>query len=229
MADKKRILSIRDLKIKFDDHILFDGVNFDVNEDDFIVITTGILDGATTLLKSILGLVGAAEGQILFEGNDILQANDRHQRRRSRQKIGFVYEAGGLISITNVFKNLALPLAYHTTLTNDEIERKIERVATDLEMTDLLYLEPNELNDTQTRIVNLARALIVEPRLLLIDELEGGLTEERLAELISVIKRYQQREHFGVVITTLDKKSSFATAHYSIKDHQLEVDYVRNK
>lgn len=231
MVDKPPILSIRNLKIQFDDNILFNGINLDVNEDDFIVITTGTLDGATTFLKSILGLVNAdaTQGQILFEGNDILQAGDRQQRRRSRQRIGFAYETGGLISIVNVYRNLALPLSYHTTLSINEIQHKIERVAADLAMTDLLYLEPNELNDTQTRMVNLARALVVEPRLLLIDELEGGITEDRLAELILVIKQYQQRQHFGVILTTLDKESSFSTAHYSIKNHQLEVDYVRNR
>jgi ABC-type transporter Mla maintaining outer membrane lipid asymmetry ATPase subunit MlaF len=227
MADKACIVSIRNLQIRFAENILFEDVNLDVCEDDFIVITTGIMDGATTLMKSLLGLVDTAQGKIIFEGSDILQAEDRVERRRSRQKIGLVYEAGGLISIMDVYHNLSLPLSYHTALSDDEIREKIMQVAEDLEITDLLYLEPNELNDTQTRIVNLARALVIEPRLLLIDELEGGMTVEMMTQIITVIRRYQQHHHFGIVLTTLDHKSNFATAHYTIKNKQLEVDYVR--
>ena len=80
MADSRVILSIRDLQINFDDMVLFDGVDLDVHEDNFIMITTGVMDGATTLMKSILGLVDVAAGQIIFEGNDILKLTDQQQR-----------------------------------------------------------------------------------------------------------------------------------------------------
>ncbi|MFW5426551.1 MAG: ATP-binding cassette domain-containing protein [Methylophagaceae bacterium] len=228
MADNKRIFSVQNLQIHFADHVLFDDVNLEVYDDDFIVITTGILDGATTLMKSFLGLVDEAKGSILFENIDILQA-DRSQRRYARKKIGLVYEAEGLISIMNVYQNLSLPLSYHTEFSQREIRDRIHRVAEDLDITDLLDLEPNELNDTQTRIVNLARALVIEPKLLLIDELEGGMSSAMVKTLISVIKHYQKQYQFGVVMTSLQKKAKFATSHYTIKDHQLGVDYVREK
>ncbi len=229
MADSRVILSIRDLHISFDGQLVFNDVNLDVHEDDFIVITTGVMDGATTLLKSILGLVEGVRSQIIFDGNDVLQSEDRLARRLSRQKVGLVYEAAGLISAMTVYQNIALPLAYHTDLSEAEIEQKINIVAQDLEITALLYLEPNELNDTQTRIVNLARALVITPRLLLVDELEGGMSVEAMAQMVAVIQRYQQKHHFGVVMTSLEKKAAFATSHYSIKNNQLEVDYVRQK
>ena len=228
MADNNRIFSVQNLQIHFADHVLFDDVNLDVYDDDFIVITTGILDGATTLLKSFIGLVDEAKGNIIFEGINVLQA-DRLQRRYVRKKIGLVYEAAGLISIMNVYQNLSLPLSYHTDLSQREIRDRIHRVAEDLDITDLLDLEPNELNDTQTRIVNLARALVIEPNVLLIDELEGGMSSAMVKTLISVIKHYQKQYRFGVVMTSLEKKAKFATSHYTIKDHQLEVDYVREK
>lgn len=229
MADSRVILSIRDLHISFDSQRVFKDVNLDVHEDDFVVITTGVMDGATTLLKSILGLVEGVRGQIIFDGNDVLQATERSARRQSRQKIGLVYEAAGLISVMTVYQNIALPLSYHTDLSEAEIEQKINIVARDLEITELLHLEPNELNDTQTRIVNLARALVITPRLLLVDELEGGMSKEVMLQMVAVIQRYQQEHHFGVVMTSLEKKSTFATSHYSIRNNQLEVDYVRQK
>lgn len=227
MADSRVILSIRDLQIDFGDTLLFDGTNLDVHEDDFIMITTGVMDGATTLMKSILGLVDIAAGKIIFEGNDILQPMDRVKRRLSRQQIGLVYEAGGLISIMNVYQNLSLPLSYHKSWSDQQIAEKIDYVAEDLGITDLLYLEPNELNDTQTRVVNLARALVIEPRLLLIDELEGGMTAEMLQQMIKVIQHYQKQYHFGVVMTSLQEKVAFSTAHYTIRNKKLEVDHVR--
>lgn len=229
MADNNRVLSIQNLHISFADHILFNDVNLDVFDDDFIVITTGVLDGATTLMRSLLGLVAEAKGSVIFEGVDILHAQSRSDRRYVRKQIGLVYEDGGLISIRNVYKNLVLPLSYHTELSAREIDNKIADIADALDITDLLYLEPNELNDTQTRVVNLARALIVEPKLLLIDELEGGMSKEMVKQLISVIKHYQQQHQFGVVMTSLEKKAKFATSHYTIRNNQLEVDYAREK
>ncbi len=229
MADSRIILSIRDLRICFEDQLVFEAVNLDVHEDDFIVVTTGVLDGATTLLKSILGLVSTVEGQIIFEGNDVLQAKDRLVRRHSRQRIGLVYEALGLISVMTVYQNIALPLAYHTDLTAVEIEEKITAIAAELGISDVLYLEPNELNDTQTRIVNLARALVITPRLLLVDELEGGMSDAMMARMIGVIQQHQQAHHFAVLMMSLAKKSNYATSHYTIRNNQLEVDYVREK
>ncbi len=226
MADSALIFSVQNLQIHFDDHILFNDVSLDVYDNDFIVITTGILDGATTLLRSFIGLVDEAKGNIYFEGVNILQA-DRNQRRYVRKRIGMVYEAAGLISIMNVYQNLSLPLSYHTEFSQREIRDRIYRVAEDLEIIDLLALEPNELNDTQTRIVNLARALVIEPQLLLIDELEGGMSSAMIKKLINVIKHYQKQYKFGVVMTSLEKKAKFATSHYTIKEHQLEVDYAR--
>ena len=223
MDNKKKevILAVRNLKIAFSDNVLFKGVNLDVHEDDFIVITTGVMDGATTLVKSLLGLIDETEGEIIFEGEDLLRLASHSKRQKARKKIGLVYEAAGLISIMDVYQNIALPLSYHTSLSEKEIQQKIESIAEDLQITDLLELEPNELNDTQTRIVNLARALIIEPRILLIDELEGGMSKKVIDYMIDVIETYQKQFHFGIIMTTLDRTIDFGTAHYKIKDHNL--------
>ncbi len=218
---KELLMAIRNLHISFPDKTLFKGVNLDVYEDDFIVITTGVMDGATTFIKSLLGLVDETEGEIIFQGNDLLRLASHSKRQKARKNIGLVYEAGGLISMTGVYENIALPLAYHTSLSEKEIQQKIESIAEDLQITDLLELEPNELNDTQTRIVNLARALIIEPRILLIDELEGGMSKKMVDHMIDVIMAYQKQFHFGIIMTTLDRTIDFGTAHYKIKDYNL--------
>ena len=215
------ILAVRNLNIIFPERTLFKECNLDVFEDDFIVITSGVMDGATTFIKSLVALIDNTQGEIIFEGHDILKLNSHKKRQDARKKIGLVYEARGLISIMNVSQNIALPLSYHTNLNKSEIKERIDYLANDLMIMDLLHLEPNELNDTQTRIVNLARALIVEPRLLLVDELEGGMSEEVMDHMIDVILTYQKQFHFGIVMTTLGKNVSFATTHYSIRDHRL--------
>ncbi len=221
MANKELILAIRNLEITFPGRTLFKDVHLDVFKNDFIVITTGVMDGATTFMKSLLGLVEHAQGEIIFDGDDILRSGNHKKRLNARKKIGLVYEAHGLISIMNVYQNIALPLSYHTNLKERQIKERINKVAKDLQISDLLSLEPNELNDTQTRIVNLARALVIEPRVLLIDELEGGMSDQIVDYMIDVIQNYQRQLNFGLIMTTLDRTIDFATLHYKIKDNNL--------
>ena len=219
--NKELVLAVRNLQIAFPENVLFKGVNLDVFEDDFIVITTGVMDGATTFIKSLLGLIDETEGEIIFQGEDLLRLNSHSKRQNARKKIGLVYEAAGLISIMDVYHNISLPLSYHTNLSEKEIQKRIESIAEDLLISDLLYLEPNELNDTQTRVVNLARALVTEPRVLLIDELEGGMTKPVIDHMIDVIQTCQKQIHFGVIMTTLDRTIDFGTTHYKIEEHNL--------
>ncbi len=221
MDKKKGILSIRNLQIIFPEKTLFTGINLEVYEHDLIVITTHVMDGATTFLKSIVGLVEETQGEVFFEKSDLLKKSNHQKLMAARKKMGLVYEANGLISIMNVYQNIALPLSYHTSLSQREISKRIAVVAKDLEITDILYLEPNELNDTQTRIINLARALVMKPRILLIDELEGGMSLDVINHMLSVIQAYKAQYHCGVIMTTLENKVSYATTHYKIKDHQL--------
>lgn len=219
------ILAARHLEITIAERKLFSDLNFSVGEDEFMVIKTGVLDGATTLLKALLGLIESARGEVIFQGRDLLALRRTGEILELRRKIGIVYEAGGLVSLLNVFQNIGLPLIYHADFSETELNKKVLDVARRLNIEAILEKEPNELNDVQTRTVNLARALITEPQLLLIDELEGGMSVDHCNCLIDTIKDYQQSLHFGVIMTTVDQHADYGTSGFYIKDQCLNQEY----
>ena len=117
--------------------------------------------------------------------------------------IGYVYEVHGLLSIYNIHQNICLPLHFHTNLTSAEIAQEALYICDLLHIDHaLLALYPHHLNDVQTRMVNLARALIVKPKVLFIDELEGGMPDEYLQDTMEKLKDRQRNFPMVVIITT---------------------------
>ena len=170
-------LTIENLRLEYPDALLFDDIHLSVQPGSLIVFETNVLDGATSLLKGIGGMLSNIDGHVWLNDIDLLRA-DAHQRARH---VGFVYEEHGLISLYNVFQNIGLPLEFHTNLLADEMASKVFNIVDRLRIDrELLDKQPHELNDVQTRMVNLARALIIEPNLLLIDELEGGMPDDMI-------------------------------------------------
>jgi ABC-type transporter Mla maintaining outer membrane lipid asymmetry ATPase subunit MlaF len=177
-------LKIQSLRLEYPDKLLFDDINLTVAAGSLIVFETNVLDGATSLLKGIAGMLNNIQGQVWLGDSNLLTLG-AHERAT---RVGFVYEEQGLISLYNVFQNIALPLEFHTALNPNQMESRVLATLDSLSITpSLLEQQPHELNDVQTRLVNLARALVIDPQLLLIDELEGGMPDDMIDRTIAML------------------------------------------
>ena len=212
-------LSIRNLTIEFPDASLFVGVDLDVGPTELVAIRSQVLDGGTSLLKGIAGFLKGVQGQVLLQGTDLLDGPPTEVIYR----IGYVYEAQGLVSLFNVRENIALPLLFHSRSRPEEIEDRVNTICDRIGLSNSVFgLKPHQLNDVQTRLVNLARALVVRPMLLLVDELEGGMSEEYLEDTIDAIREHQQAYPMPVIMTTMsDEIFSRADRVYRIQDRNL--------
>jgi ABC-type sulfate/molybdate transport systems ATPase subunit len=212
-------LEIHDLHIEFPNQRVFDSVNIRIEDGEIIAIRTHVLDGGTSLLKGIAGFLTGVEGDVILDGQNVLD----HPSRDLRHRIGFVYENHGLVSLFNVFQNIGLPLQFHTNKSEQEIADRIDSVCAQLELDEALYpLRPFELNDVQTRMINLARALVTEPRLLLIDELEGGMPDDIITDTMTRLRDWQRNSPMVVIITTASELVMHqADRVFSIKNFQL--------
>lgn len=187
------------LHIEFPDQLVFDGVDLEVGDNEIVAIETHVLDGGTSLLKGIAGLLNGVGGSVEFEGVDLLKEPPASVRSR----VGFVYESRGLVSLYNVFQNISLPLQFHTDLPIAEINTRVDDICQFLGIDEELYFHrPHRLNDVRTRIVNLARALVVEPGLMLIDELEGGMSDDIIQDTMVKLRQRQQQHPMAIIITT---------------------------
>ncbi|MEK9877228.1 MAG: ATP-binding cassette domain-containing protein [Betaproteobacteria bacterium] len=213
------MLKVDHLTIEYPDQLMFSDVSFEVNDGEILAIISEVLDGGTSLLKSLAGMLTGIEGRITLDGIDVL---GMHPRSRALA-IGYAYEQQGLISLYNVFQNIALPLEFHTDLDAKQTQDRIVSILQELDIDpSLLRLQPHDLNDVQTRLINVARAMILEPKLLLIDELEGGMPEEMIDSVMQVLMARKQRTGQMFVMTTSDERIlREADRVLKIEDRQL--------
>jgi len=192
-------LILENLHIEYPEVLLFDRLNLQFPAGSLIGIETDVLDGATSLLKGIGGMLSDIDGRSILNGRDILTMPASERAR----KVGFVYEDEGLISLYDVFQNIALPLEFHTDLTFAQTQSLIDATIEALNVpSTLVWMQPHELNDVQTRLVNLARALVMSPELLLIDELEGGMPDDMIDSTMQLLKGKARKDNMTVLLTS---------------------------
>lgn len=215
-------LSIHNLTIEYPDRSVFVGVDLEVQPTELVAVKSEVLDGGTSLLKGIAGFLNGVQGEVLLQGVDLLDNPPTEVIHR----IGYVYEADGLVSLFNVRENIALPMRFHSKLSPVEIDSRIEAVCERFSIdSNICQLKPHELNDVQTRLVNLARALIVRPRLLLVDELEGGMSDDMLRDTVDAIREHQRLYPMPVIMTTMsDEIFNRADRVYRIADRNLILE-----
>jgi phospholipid/cholesterol/gamma-HCH transport system ATP-binding protein len=181
------------------------------------VIIGGSGAGKTTLLRHIVALERPTSGHIYIEGVDIVGLSER-ELNRVRQKFGMVYQYAALLDSCTVLENVAFPLVEHTKLSKKEIrDRVLDKLAIlGLDPKVVADKFPSELSGGMRKRVGLARALMLEPRILVYDEPTSGLdplTSRMVDDLIE-----EMRERFGVtsIVISHDIASCFRIAHQAI-------------
>jgi phospholipid/cholesterol/gamma-HCH transport system ATP-binding protein len=175
-------------------HALRD-VNMTIQRREIVVIIGGSGAGKSTLLKVLIGLEKPTEGRIVIDGEDVVPLGER-EMNRVRRKFGMVFQYSALLDSMNVLDNVAFPLREHTKLKPKEVRDRV------LEKLKILNLEgtenrfPSQLSGGMRKRVGLARALMLEPEILMYDEPTSGLDplSSRLVDELIV----QTRERFGV-------------------------------
>lgn len=215
------LLEVNDLTIRPSQEVDLRNVNFSVDDGECVVIRAPILLLGTHLLQALLGLEDTLSGQVSFEGHDMVADLPLGQRLKLRQHIGYVHRVGGLVSLLNVRENIVLPLSYHENVKRARIKELTREIAEALEIQHLLDREVDELDMGQTRLVNLARALISRPRLLLVDAILEGMNKQQLHRMTDTISRYRQDSGFAVVMTARSHTLPWANRVYELHQGSL--------
>jgi len=180
---------------RFGDFQALRNIDMRIGRGEIIVIIGGSGAGKSTLVKVLIGLEKPSEGHIYVDGRDIVPLGDRAMNEM-RKKFGMVFQYSALLDSMNVLDNVAFPLREHTKLKEKEIRRRV------LEKLAILNLEgvekrfPSQLSGGMRKRVGLARALMLEPEILMYDEPTSGLDplSSRLVDELIV----QTRDRFGV-------------------------------
>jgi phospholipid/cholesterol/gamma-HCH transport system ATP-binding protein len=213
---KEDIVVLDQVRKSFGNAEVLRGINLTCKHGETTCIVGGSGAGKTTLLRLVVALEKPTSGRILIDGEDIVPMSER-ELNRVRQKFGMVYQYAALLDSINVLDNVSFPLIEHTKLSRPEIRQKV------LDKLKILGLDesalakfPAELSGGMRKRVGLARALMLEPEILVYDEPTSGLdplTSRAVDELID-----DTRKHFGVtsLVITHDIASCFKLSDQAI-------------
>jgi ABC-type lipoprotein export system ATPase subunit len=215
------VLEVRSLSIRQGSDVSLQDLSFQARAGECVVIRSQILLLGTTLLQGLLGLRGKVSGEVWFEGENLAGALPPERLLALRERVGYVHRVGGLISLLNVQENVVLPLCYHANVARREVARSLARVSSELGITGLLPRPVDELDMVETRLVNLARALVTRPRLLLVDAILEGMDEEHRGRVVEVLSAHQREQGFAVVMTARAQEFPEATRVYDIVHGRL--------
>src|SRR6476469_1389397 len=168
------VVELRDVRLTFDEKKVLDGVSLEVEPLDRLVVMGQSGSGKSTILRLILGVLWPNSGSIFFKQFEITRLR-RRKLQQIRTHIGMVYQYSALLSSRNVRDNVALPLEELTKKSRDEIDRIVDEKLELVGMADAKSQAPSELSGGMRKRVSLARALVMEPEMILFDEPCAGL------------------------------------------------------
>ena len=167
-APPSHILKLRDVTMQFDEKNVLDGLSLEVKPQDRLVIMGQSGSGKSTILRLILGILQPNSGSIFFKQFEITRLS-RRKLQQIRRHIGMVYQYSALLSSRTVRDNVALPLEELTTKSRQEIDEIVDEKLALVGMSKSRDLMPSELSGGMKKRVSMARALVLEPELILFD------------------------------------------------------------
>jgi phospholipid/cholesterol/gamma-HCH transport system ATP-binding protein len=211
--NEQPVIQLIDVRKSYGPQEVLRGVNLSVMEGKTTVIIGGSGEGKSQIIKHILGLVKPDSGKVVVYGKEINNVSKR-ELKEIRTHFGVLFQNAALFDSMNVYDNVALPLRERTRKSEDEIKKIVhEKLAMmDVEGTDEKY--PAQLSGGMRKRVGLARALVLDPKIIFFDEPTTGLDVARSNEIYRVFSRTQARLGYTSVIVSHDVPKIFKLADY---------------
>ena len=209
------LIVVEDLVKKYGDHVVLDHVSLHVDRGETLVVVGGSGAGKSTLLKQIVGLERPDAGHIFIGGDDVLALGEVDLLRAHR-RFAVVFQNAALLDSMSVFDNVAFPLREELRLRGKEVEQRVMQKLEAVSLADARHKLPGELSGGMTKRVGVARALVVEPEILIYDEPTTGLDPVSSRNIDHLID--EMREKF--LVTSFVITHDMATA-YEIGDRVM--------
>ena len=229
-----KVIEVRDLYklYRVGDEIVraLDGVNFDICEGEFCAIVGTSGSGKSTLLNMLAGLEKPTKGSVVIAGQHIETLNEDQLVRFRRDHVGFIFQSFHLLGTMNAVENVALPLSFRG-IPKDIRLKKADK------MLDLVNLKkhkkhlPNQMSGGQQQRVGVARALVVDPKIIFADEPTGNLDSHTSEEVMELMQKGGREQKKTLVMVTHDEHlANYADRIFHIRDGKiLKIEENREK
>jgi phospholipid/cholesterol/gamma-HCH transport system ATP-binding protein len=202
LEQQRAQLEVRNVSVTFGTQPVLREINLSIPAGQTLVVLGESGCGKTVLMKTLIGLVTPTRGQVLFEGQDLADLDDR-ELSQLRLRYGFVFQNAALFDSMTIAQNIAFPLKQEGRWSASEIREKVLAKLTEVGLpAEVIYKKPAQLSGGMRKRVGLARALIMNPDVILYDEPTTGLDPIMTDVINQLIIRTRRRNPVTSVIVT---------------------------
>jgi phospholipid/cholesterol/gamma-HCH transport system ATP-binding protein len=187
-------------------------LDLEIQEEQITVILGQSGSGKSVILKHIIALMSPDSGKIIINGTDITRLNDK-ELNEIRKNFGMLFQDAALFDSMNVGENVAFPLKEHTRLSQKQINEIVEKKLLQVGLKDVTRKMPSELSGGMRKRVGLARAIALDPKIILFDEPITGLDPIMSDAIDNLILQTQSQTKATCVVITHNIESTFKIAH----------------
>jgi phospholipid/cholesterol/gamma-HCH transport system ATP-binding protein len=214
VSDDDAVVEVRDVHFAIGGHAVFTGLNVRVRRGKITAVMGPSGTGKTTLLRLIMGQSVAQSGLVRVFGEDVARL-ERAELYRLRQRVGLLFQNGALLTDLSVFENVAFPLREHTALPEPVLRELVLMKLQAVGLRGAAQLMPAELSGGMARRVALARAIVMDPEVLIYDEPFVGLDPISMGVIVRLIQSLNRLLGITSIVVSHDVREISAMAHYS--------------
>ena len=196
-------IAVEGLRKSFGTQTVLDGLTFQLVAGQVTCVLGRSGTGKSVLLKLLIGLQQPDAGSIHLEGQDILRASTK-ELNEARKKVGFLFQESALYDSMTIEENVAFPLRRNTTLTKAECSERVHQLLGSVGLDRDLDKMPSDISGGMRKRVGLARALALEPAIVMFDEPTAGLDPITAAEIAKLIVDLRDQRHITSIVVTHD-------------------------
>ena len=197
------------------------GVDFTINRGEFVAIVGTSGSGKSTLLNMLAGLEKPSKGEIIVAGKHIEKLGESQLVTFRRQQVGFIFQSYNLLSTMNAIENVALPLSFRGVSRRERLKRA-RRFMELVGVADQEKHMPSQMSGGQQQRVGIARALVVNPKIIFADEPTGNLDSKTTMEVLRLMQRIVREQKQTLIMVTHDNNlASYADRRIRIVDGKI--------
>ena len=221
-------ISLRNVTKSFGSHTVLKDISFDIPRGKISSVMGPSGTGKSVLLKNIIGLLRPDSGEIWVDGEETVRMGEK-DLYRVRRKFGVLFQDGALFGSMNIFDNIAFPLREHTKKSEKEIKEITLEKASLVGLLDHMKKYPGEVSGGMKKRAGLARALSMDPEIILFDEPDSGLDPVRVSYLDELVKKIQEETGATFLIITHNIASVMRTSDYIAVLYQAGLVQIGTK